>query len=104
MEAFDESVADVAGASFVAGGDAEVCAIAALDRTAARNAAVRQKLIRDIGVSFWRIRNHGSFEKALFYFIKSLNPEIRVDLRQEPQERNRSCLCRGPPWHSTAAV
>jgi hypothetical protein len=106
IEAFDESVADVAGDGLVAGGDAEVCAIAALDRTAARNAAVRQKLIRDIGVSFWKIKNHGSFEKALFYFIKSLNPpaEIRVDLRQEPQERNRSCLCRGPPWHSTAAV
>ena len=51
MEAFDASVADVAGAGFVAGGDAEVCAIAALDRAAARNAAVRQKPIRDMRVS-----------------------------------------------------
>jgi len=51
MDAFDDSVADVAGADFVAGGDAAVCAIAALDRTAARNAAVRQRLIRDMRVS-----------------------------------------------------
>jgi hypothetical protein len=50
IEALDESVADVAGAGFVTGGDAEVCAIAALDRTAARNAPVRQKLIRDMRV------------------------------------------------------
>ena len=51
MEAFDESVADVAGAGLVAGGDAAVCAIAALDRIPARNAAVRQKPIRDMRVS-----------------------------------------------------
>ena len=51
MEAFDGSVADVAGAGFVAGGDAEVCAMAALDRAAARNAAVRQKPIRDMRAS-----------------------------------------------------
>jgi hypothetical protein len=51
MEGFDESVADVAGAGFVASGDTEVCAIAALDRTAARNAAVKQKPVRDMSVS-----------------------------------------------------
>src|ERR1019366_3976777 len=57
-EVFDESVADVAGAGFVAGGDAEVCAIAALDRPAARNAAIRQKPIRDMRVFlFWRFKN-----------------------------------------------
>src|SRR5664279_4497787 len=50
-EAFDESAADVAGAGLVAGGDAAVCAIAALDRTAVSNAAVRQGLVRDMRVS-----------------------------------------------------
>ena len=50
-EVFDESVADVAGAGLVAGGDAAVCAIAALDRIPARNAAVRQEPIRDMRVS-----------------------------------------------------
>src|SRR5664279_3288943 len=50
-EAFDESAADVAGAGLVAGGDAAVCAMAALDRTAASNVAVRQKPIRDMRVS-----------------------------------------------------
>jgi hypothetical protein len=49
--AFDESVPDVAGAGFVAEGDAGVCAIAALGRTAAKNADASQKPVRDIGVS-----------------------------------------------------
>ena len=49
-EVFDESVADVADAGLVVGGDAEVCAIAALDRIPERNAAVRQKPIRDMRV------------------------------------------------------
>jgi DnaJ-class molecular chaperone len=40
MEAFDESVADVPGAGLVAGGDTAVCAMAALDRTAVRNAVL----------------------------------------------------------------
>ena len=51
MEAFDEFVADAVGAGFVAGGDTAVCAMAALDRTAVRNAVLRQKLVRDINVS-----------------------------------------------------
>jgi hypothetical protein len=51
IEVFDESATEVAGAGLVAGGDAEVCAIAAPDGTAARNAAVRQTLIRDMRVS-----------------------------------------------------
>ena len=63
MEAFDESVADVAVAGLFAGDGTGVCAMAALDRAAANNAAVRQKPIRDIGVFFFRIRTHGSFEK-----------------------------------------
>jgi hypothetical protein len=50
MEAFDESVAEAAGAGFVAGGDTAVCATAALDRTAVRNAVFRLKLVRDINL------------------------------------------------------
>jgi hypothetical protein len=71
IEAFDEPVEDVAGDGLVAGGDAEVCAIAALDRTAARNAAVRQKLIRDIRVSsFWDSNAGWRVEKMLRQLIK----------------------------------
>jgi hypothetical protein len=48
MDAFDESVADAAGAGFVAGGDTEVFAMAELDRTAVRNAVLRQSQVRNI--------------------------------------------------------
>jgi hypothetical protein len=54
MEAFEESVAD-AGACFVAGGEPEVCAMAALDRTAVRNAVIRQKRVWDMNVSYLEI-------------------------------------------------
>ena len=48
MKAFDESVADAAGAGFIGGGDSAVCAMAALHRIAVRNAVFRLKPIRDI--------------------------------------------------------
>jgi hypothetical protein len=55
MDAFDESVADAAGAGFVAGGDTEVCAMAELDRTAVSNAVFRQSQVRNIDVSFLEV-------------------------------------------------
>ena len=50
MEGFDESGADAAGAGLVAGGDTEVCAIAALElMTAAITTVVRRNRMRDKG-------------------------------------------------------
>ena len=51
MEGLDDAGEDFAGAGLLAGRDTEVCAIAALDRAAAKNIAFRQKLVRDIRVS-----------------------------------------------------
>jgi hypothetical protein len=71
IEAFDESAAEVAGAGLVLGGDAEVCAMAALDRSAARNAAVRQKPIRDMRVSSFSTQElNGGVEKTLHQLAK----------------------------------
>jgi hypothetical protein len=71
IEAFDESTAEVAGAGLVLGGDAEVCAMAALDRSAARNAAVRQKPVRDMRVSSFSTQKlNGGVEKTLHQLVK----------------------------------
>jgi hypothetical protein len=65
IEAFDESVVEGAGVDLVAGDDGEVCASAAPERNAAKNAAVRQKPIRDMRISSFEIQElDGGVEKS----------------------------------------